>query len=72
LNPAGPKEKPKKIFDPMQTSTGTVPASLQLASASPWMLKTVWQSIQFAQEVLNKGCPARNSRWKILETPPQR
>ena len=37
----------KEIFDTMQKIAGLVPAPLQLASASPWMLDMVWQSIQY-------------------------
>ena len=62
-NPITEKEKPmaliqtvepekaegqtKEIFDTMQKIAGLVPAPLQLASASPWMLDMVWQSIQY-------------------------
>ena len=37
----------KEIFDTMHKLAGTVPAPLQLASASPWLLDMVWQSIQY-------------------------
>jgi len=37
----------KKIYDIMQQTAGTIPAPLQLASASPWLLNMIWQSIQY-------------------------
>ena len=37
----------KEIYDSMQKNVGVIPAPLQLASASPWMLNMVWQSIQY-------------------------
>ncbi|MBW2707241.1 MAG: hypothetical protein JRD84_13155 [Deltaproteobacteria bacterium] len=37
----------KEIYDFMQKNAGVIPAPLQLASASPKMLDTVWQSIQY-------------------------
>ena len=39
--------KAKEIYDIMQQTAGMVPTPLQLASASPWMIDMVWQSIQF-------------------------
>jgi hypothetical protein len=37
----------KKIYDIMQKTAGVIPAPLQLASASPWLLDMMWQSIQY-------------------------
>ncbi|MEJ2164429.1 MAG: hypothetical protein P8X90_02795 [Desulfobacterales bacterium] len=37
----------KEIYDSMQKYAGVIPAPLQLASASPWMLNMAWQSIQY-------------------------
>ena len=37
----------KEVYDFMQQNTGVIPAPLQLASASPRMLDTAWQSIQY-------------------------
>jgi alkylhydroperoxidase family enzyme len=37
----------KEIYDFMQKNAGLIPAPLQLASASPKMLDSVWQSIQY-------------------------
>ncbi len=37
----------KEIYDFMQKNAGVIPAPLQLASASPNMLDSVWQSIQY-------------------------
>ena len=37
----------KEIYDTMQKLAGVIPAPLQLASASPRVLDTFWQSIQY-------------------------
>lgn len=37
----------KEIYDIMQQTAGVIPTPMQLASASPWMIDMVWQSIQF-------------------------
>ena len=37
----------KEVYDFMQKNAGIIPAPLQLASASPKMLDSVWQSIQY-------------------------
>jgi len=45
----------KEIYDFMQKNAGVIPAPLQLASASPKMLDTVWQSIQYYSQHPNLG-----------------
>ena len=45
----------KEIYDFMQENAGVIPAPLQLASASPWMLGMVWQSIQYYSQHPNLG-----------------
>jgi hypothetical protein len=45
----------KEIYDFMQKNAGVIPAPLQLASASPWMLDMVWQSIQYFSQHPNLG-----------------
>jgi alkylhydroperoxidase family enzyme len=45
----------KEIYDSMQKNVGVIPAPLQLASASPWMLNMVWQSIQYYSRHPNLG-----------------
>ncbi len=45
----------KEIYDFMQQNAGVIPAPLQLASASPWMLDMVWQSIQHFFQHPNLG-----------------
>jgi len=45
----------KEIYDFMQKNAGVIPAPLQLASASPWMLDMVWQSIQYYSQHPNLG-----------------
>jgi hypothetical protein len=37
----------KEIYDAMLKNVGVIPAPLQLASASPKMMNTVWESIQY-------------------------
>ncbi len=45
----------KEIYDTMQKNIGVIPAPLQLASASPWMLNMVWQSVQYYSQHPNLG-----------------
>ena len=45
----------KEIYDTMQKTAGVIPAPMQLASASPWMLNMIWQSIQYFTQHPNLG-----------------
>jgi len=45
----------RQIYDIMQKTAGSIPAPLQLASASPWMLDMVWRSIQYYTQHPNLG-----------------
>ncbi len=47
VNPEAAEGKSKEIFDTLKNTIGTIPAPLQLASASPWMLDMMWQSVQY-------------------------
>jgi len=47
VSPADAEGEAKKIYDIMQKNIGMVPAPLELASASPWMMNMSWQSIQY-------------------------
>ena len=47
--------KAKEIYDTMQKTIGVIPAPLQLASASPWMLDMMWQSVQYYSQHPNLG-----------------
>ena len=51
----------KEIYDFMQKNAGVIPAPLQLASASTWMLDMVWQSIQYYTQHPNLGFPLLSS-----------
>ena len=55
VKPEDAKGKAKEIYDTMQKTAGLIPAPLQLASASPWMLDMVWQSIQYYTQHSNLG-----------------
>lgn len=46
VEPGTAEGQTKEIYDTMQKVAGMVPAPLQLASASPWMLEMAWRSIQ--------------------------
>ena len=46
-HPENAEGKAKEIYDTMQKTIGVIPTPLQLASASPWMLDMMWQSIQY-------------------------
>ncbi len=45
----------KEIYDTMLKNAGVIPAPLQLASASPYMLNMVWQSIRYYTRHPNLG-----------------
>jgi alkylhydroperoxidase family enzyme len=47
IEPDKAEGKVKEIYGFMQENAGVIPAPLQLASASPWMLDMVWNSIQY-------------------------
>ena len=47
VDPAKAEGQVKEVYDFMQKNAGVIPAPLQLASASPKMLDSVWQSIQY-------------------------
>ena len=55
VKPEQAEGKAKEIYDFMQSNIGLIPAPLQLASASPWMLDMMWQSIQYYSEHPNLG-----------------
>ena len=55
IEPEKAEGKVKEIFDFMQENVGVTPAPMQLASASPWMLEMVWQSIQYFSQHPNLG-----------------
>ena len=37
----------KEIYDALKKNIGVIPSPMELASASPWMMKGMWQSIQY-------------------------
>ncbi len=47
IDPEKAEGQAKEIYDFMQQNAGVIPAPLQLASASPRMMDSVWQSIQY-------------------------
>ena len=55
VEPDKAEGKVKEIYDFMQKNAGVIPAPLQLASASPWMLDMVWNSIQYFSRHSNLG-----------------
>jgi alkylhydroperoxidase family enzyme len=55
VEPQNAEGQAKEIYDFMQENAGVIPAPLQLASASPWMLDMVWQSIQYYSQHPNLG-----------------
>jgi len=55
VNPENAEGKAKEVYDTLQKTIGVIPAPLQLASASPWMLDMVWQSIQYYSQHPNLG-----------------
>ena len=55
IDPEKAEGKVKEIYSFMQENIGMTPAPMQLASASPWMIDMVWQSIQYFTQHPNLG-----------------
>ena len=51
IEPEKAEGQAKEIYDFMMENAGVIPAPLQLASASPWLLDNYWQSIQHFSHV---------------------
>jgi alkylhydroperoxidase family enzyme len=47
VDPENAEGDVKEIYDTMQKNIGMIPAPMQLASASPWWMKIMWQSVQY-------------------------
>jgi len=45
----------KKILDTVHGMMNTIPGPMELASASPWMIKNVWASVQYYSQHPNLG-----------------
>lgn len=45
----------KEILDTVQDMMDTIPGPMELASASPWMIKNVWASVQYFSQHPNLG-----------------
>ena len=45
----------KEILDTVQGMMNTIPGPMELASASPWMIKNVWGSVQYFSQHPNLG-----------------
>lgn len=45
----------KEIYDALQKNIGVIPSPMELASASPWMMKAMWQSILYFTQHPNLG-----------------
>ena len=45
----------KEIYDALKTNIGVVPSPMELASASPWIMKNMWGSIQYFTQHPNLG-----------------
>ena len=55
VSPEKAEGEVKEIYDTMQKNIGMIPDPLQLASASPWMLGMMWQSVQYYTQHPNLG-----------------
>ena len=55
VSPENAEGKAKEIYDTMQKTIGLIPAPMQLASASPWMMDMMWQSVQYFSQHPNLG-----------------
>ena len=55
VDPEKAEGEVKEIYDAMQKNIGMIPSPMQLASASPQMMKMMWQSIQYYTQHPNLG-----------------
>ena len=55
IEPEKAEGQAREIYDFMRENAGIIPAPLQLASASPWLLDIYWQSIQHFSQHPNLG-----------------
>ena len=55
VNPEKAEGDVKEIYDALKKNIGMIPSPMELASASPWMMKTMWQSIQYYTRHPNLG-----------------
>ena len=55
IEPEKAEGQAKEIYDFMRENAGVIPAPLQLASASPWLLDSYWNSIQHFSRHPNLG-----------------
>lgn len=55
VDPENAEGKTKEIYDTMQNTIGMIPAPMQLASASPWMMGLMWESVQYFSQHPNLG-----------------
>lgn len=53
--PATADGEVKEILDTVQGMMNTIPGPMELASASPWMIKNVWASVQYFSQHPNLG-----------------
>lgn len=45
----------KEVYDALKKNIGVIPSPMELASASPWMMKTMWHSIRYYTRHPNLG-----------------
>jgi alkylhydroperoxidase/carboxymuconolactone decarboxylase family protein YurZ len=55
VDPEKAEGEVKEIYDALKANIGMVPSPMELASASPWMMKGMWQSIQYFTQHPNLG-----------------
>ena len=55
VDPEKAEGEVKEIYDALKNNIGVIPSPMELASASPWMMKMMWQSIQYYTRHPNLG-----------------
>ena len=45
----------KEIYDALNANIGMIPSPMELSSASPWIMKNMWGSIQYFTQHPNLG-----------------
>ena len=55
VDPEKAEGEVKEVYDALKKNIGVIPSPMELASVSPWMMKTMWQSIQYYTRHPNLG-----------------
>jgi hypothetical protein len=55
VDPEKAEGEVKEIYDALNANIGMIPAPMELSSASPWIMKNMWGSVQYFTQHPNLG-----------------